>query len=67
MKYFIATITTTSDDTEQHIIQPTTNGAYCSFPMTEDNPNMVDYLAWVADGNTAEEWQPETTTESVEP
>ena len=27
---------------------------------------MTVYLAWVADGNTAEEWQPDTTTESVE-
>jgi hypothetical protein len=26
---------------------------------TEEN---TDYLAWVADGNTAEEWQPEQET-----
>ena len=66
MKYYIATITNTFGDTQQHIIQPTSDGVYSSFPMTDDNPNMVDYLSWVADGNTPEEWQPDTTTESVE-
>jgi hypothetical protein len=27
---------------------------------TEQSPLMIDYLAWVAEGNTAEEWQPES-------
>lgn len=27
---------------------------------------LSEYLAWVADGNTAEAWNPDTTTESVE-
>ena len=27
-----------------------------SFYLTDDNPNTAAYLAWVAEGNTAEEW-----------
>jgi hypothetical protein len=45
--------------TTRHIIQPLHDGGMRTFPMTDDNPNMVDYLAWVAEGNTAEEWNPE--------
>jgi hypothetical protein len=59
MKYYIATITNTFGNTQQHIIQPIKKDVFSSFPMTDDNPNMVDYLAWVADGNTADEWQPD--------
>ncbi len=28
--------------------------------LSEDNRDYRDYLAWVAEGNTAEEWQPES-------
>ena len=27
-----------------------------SFYLTDDNPNTAAYLAWVAEGNIAEEW-----------
>jgi hypothetical protein len=46
-------------NTQRHIMQPLGDGGVRSFPMTDDNPNMVAYLAWVAEGNTAEEWNPE--------
>ena len=26
------------------------------FPCTEENPDYREYLAWVAEGNVAEEW-----------
>jgi len=42
--------------TQRHIMQQFEDGSGLSFPMTDDNPNMERYLAWVAEGNTAEEW-----------
>jgi hypothetical protein len=30
-----------------------------NIPFAEDNTDYQAYLAWVAEGNTAEEWQPE--------
>jgi len=36
-------------------------------PIDPLNPDYLEYVAWLFDGNTAEEWQSETTTESVEP
>ena len=45
--------------TQRHILQPLSDGAVLSFPLTDDNPNKSAYDAWVAEGNTAEEWQPE--------
>jgi hypothetical protein len=35
------------------------DGGQMVFPLTDDNPNKVAYDAWVAEGNTAEEWSPE--------
>lgn len=32
-------------------------------PKVEGNPDYDDYLAWVAEGNTAEPWEPSTTPE----
>lgn len=44
------------DNTQRHIMQRLNDGGVRSFPLTDDNPNTAAYLAWVADGNTAEEW-----------
>jgi hypothetical protein len=38
----------------------TENGEVSSIPMVETNADYIVYLAWVAEGNTAEEWQPES-------
>ena len=45
--------------TQRHILQPLADGGVMSFPLTDDNPNKPAYDAWVAEGNTATEWQPE--------
>ena len=44
---------------QRHILQPLADGGVMSFPLTDDNPNKPAYDAWVAEGNTATEWQPE--------
>ena len=45
--------------TQRHIFHPLADGGVMSFPLTDDNPNKPAYDAWVAEGNTATEWQPE--------
>ena len=35
------------------------NGEVSSIPMVETNADYRVYLAWVAEGNTATEWNPE--------
>ena len=35
-------------------------------PIDDLNPDYLEYVKWLFDGNTPEEWQPDTTTESVE-
>lgn len=45
--------------TSRNIIQHLDNDSFLSFPATEDNPNMIRYLAWLAEGNSPEEWNPE--------
>ena len=43
-------------NTQRNIMQPLDDGGVRSFMLTDDNPNTAAYLAWVAEGNTAEEW-----------
>ena len=42
---------------QRHILQSLADGAVISFPLTDDNPNKPAYDAWVAQGNTATEWE----------
>ncbi len=42
---------------QRHILQPLADDAVMSFPLTDDNPNKPAYDAWVAEGNTATEWE----------
>jgi hypothetical protein len=45
----------------EHIILDKGNNEFVSFPNVESNdgPERQAYLAWVAEGNEAEEWTPE--------
>ena len=45
--------------TTRHILRRLPDGGIQSFPdvETNDGPERKAYLAWVAEGNTAEEWQ----------
>ena len=47
--------------TTEHILLQKEDGSVVSFPNVESNdgPERQEYLAWVAEGNTAEEWTPE--------
>lgn len=45
--------------TQRHILKRLPDGGVMSFPLTDDNPNKAAYDAWVAEGNTAEEWSAE--------
>ena len=45
------------DGTQRHILQPLLDGGVRSFPLTDGNPNKPAYDAWVAEGNTATEWE----------
>lgn len=47
--------------TTRNILRSLPDGTMQSFPdvETNDGPERKAYLAWVAEGNTAEEWQPD--------
>jgi hypothetical protein len=59
MFYFLDLPKMMTDEVQRHIMQRLDDGGVRSFPLTDDNPNTEAYLAWVAEGNTAEEWNPE--------
>ena len=48
-------------DNIEHILLPREDGSVVSFPNVESNdgPERQSYLAWVAEGNEAEEWSAE--------
>ena len=54
--FYYADIPTMMGEVQRHILQPLADGGVMSFPLTDDNPNKAAYDAWVAEGNTAEEW-----------
>lgn len=58
MNYYYIDIMPFEGEVQRHIIY-ILDGVTVSFPATDDNPNMVEYLAWLAEGNTPEPWNPE--------
>ncbi len=54
--FYYLDITDINNNTQRHIMQPLEDGGVRSFPLTNDNPNTAAYEAWVAEGNTPEEW-----------
>ena len=54
--FYYLDFTDMNQQTQRHIMQRLEDGGMRSFPLTDDNPNTAAYLAWVAQGNTAEEW-----------
>jgi hypothetical protein len=54
--FYYLDIENINGDIQRHILHPLTDGDVMSFPLTDDNPNKAAYDAWVAEGNTAEEW-----------
>jgi hypothetical protein len=54
--FYYLDIDNMNGDIQRHILQPLADGGVRSFPLTDDNPNKSVYDAWVAEGNTAEEW-----------
>jgi hypothetical protein len=57
MKYYIVNVTDTSVNKTPSIILVKDNINY-SIPFDEANNDYQEYLAWVAEGNVAEEWKP---------
>ena len=56
MFYYLDLTNPITDEVQRHIMQRLEDGGVRSFPLTDDNPNTVAYLAWVAEGNEATEW-----------
>jgi len=46
----------------ESIVRINADGSMSGIPIDNGNIDYVEYLAWVAEGNTAEEWQPEQET-----
>jgi len=62
MKYFIRT-TSNHDGTTEAVLAKTDDGTILGIPADSMNVDYLQYVAWLFEGNTPEEWQPESETE----
>lgn len=58
MQYFFITLERLGSS-EQLLIAFDDDGKQYGIPADEGNADYREYLAWVAEGNTAQPWQPE--------
>jgi hypothetical protein len=58
MRYYIVTINLLEANHEG-LIAITPEGHQLGIPKDPENLDYQNYLAWVSEGNTAEEWRPE--------
>lgn len=57
MQYFFITVETL-DGSQQLLIAFDANGNQFGIPADPLNADYLEYVKWLFDGNTAEEWQP---------
>ena len=60
MFYFFNVQNFMTQESQQHICEVIADGYIVTFPYSDDNPNKQRVDAWLAEGNTLEEWQPES-------
>lgn len=61
IEYYLRTLKSHNGETYEEVVRASGG----MIPMVETNADYRKYLAWVADGNTAEAWNDDAITEPV--
>jgi hypothetical protein len=62
VKYILVTVQIL-DKIEKHLVAVTDDNTQISIPSDPLNVDYLQYVAWLFDGNTPEEWNPEQVSE----